>query len=413
MMVALLTGGGDRPYAFGLTKALAARNVDLDVIAGDDLESPELRAFPNVHILNLRRNQRSEANLARKFYRLAAYYFRLFRYAATSEAHIFHILWNNKVEVFDRTLLMLYYRMLGKRLVLTVHNVNARLRDGNDSVLNRFTLRVQYRLSDHIFVHTPKMQDQLARDFNVRAAAVTVIPFGINNAVPHTSISRAEARHRLGIAAGDRTILFFGTIAPYKGVEYLVSAFQELCESDTKCRLVIAGKPRAGEEQYWSSVQALIQRGPYAERVVQNISFVSDDDTECYFKAADVAVLPYTHIFQSGVLFLAYSFGLPVIAADVGDLKEDILVGETGFVFPAGNASALAGAIRTYFASDLFATLDKRRAAIRLYADTHHSWEIVADRTFEVYRRNIDETALRDRAGNFQKAERRPPSRNL
>ena len=71
-----------------------------------------------------------------------------------AQPKIFHILWNNKFEFFDRTLLMLYYKLLGKKIVFTAHNVNIRKRDGNDSWLNRFSLKIQYQLVDHIFVHT-------------------------------------------------------------------------------------------------------------------------------------------------------------------------------------------------------------------------------------------------------------------
>ena len=80
---------------------------------------------------------------------------------------MFHLLWNNKLEYFDRTLLLAFYKLLGKRLVFTVHNVNVRQRDGNDSVLNRLTLRCQYRLVDHLFVHTQRMSDELQAEFGV------------------------------------------------------------------------------------------------------------------------------------------------------------------------------------------------------------------------------------------------------
>ena len=96
------------------------------------------------------------------------YYARLIRYAATAKPRIFHILWNNKFESFDRTLLMLYYKVLGKKIVLTVHNVNAGRRDSKDTRLNRLTLRIQYRLADHIFVHTEKMKRELIEEFGVR-----------------------------------------------------------------------------------------------------------------------------------------------------------------------------------------------------------------------------------------------------
>ena len=79
--------------------------------------------------------------------------------------------------------------------------------------------------------------------------------------------------------------------------------------------------------------------------------YIPDEETELYFKAADVLVLPYRHIYQSGVLFLGYSFGLPVLAADVGTLKDEIIEGKTGFVFRPEDPVDLASAIERYFAA--------------------------------------------------------------
>ena len=83
---------------------------------------------------------------------------------------------HHAVESFDRTLLMAYYRLLGKSTVLTVHNVNAGRRDSKDTPLNRLTLRIQYRLADHIFVHTEKMKLELIAEFGEQETRVTVIP---------------------------------------------------------------------------------------------------------------------------------------------------------------------------------------------------------------------------------------------
>ena len=153
------------------------------------------------------------------------YYCRLACYAATCKPKVFHILWNNRFEWFDRTVLMAYYKLLGKRVALTAHNVNAGTRDCTDTPLNRFTLRVQYRLADHIFVHTEQMRAALLTEFGVRSRSVSIIRYGINNAVPDTGLTPREAKERLGIRSDERTILFFGNIAPYKGLEYLVEAF--------------------------------------------------------------------------------------------------------------------------------------------------------------------------------------------
>ena len=385
--VGLLTGGADRPYALGLANALIARGVGLDVIGSDDLDSPELHAAPAVTFLNLRGSQRGDAGLARKVARVLLYYARLVRYAAVARPKIFHILWNNKIQTIDRTLLMLYYKLLGKRIVLTAHNVNAGTRDANDSRLNRLTLKIQYALTDHIFVHTQRMKSELAKGFGVRSDAITVIPFGINNAVPNTDLTRTEARRRLGLDPGARAILFFGWIWPYKGLEFLVAAFHRLAAEHPDYRLIIAGKLKGGNERYLTDIRAAIAGDASRERVIQRIEYVPDEETEVYFKAADVCVLPYKQIFQSGVLFLGYSFGLPVVAADVGSLRDDIVEGRTGFLCAPCDPDDLARALRSYFESDLYRELADRRRDIRDYASEHHSWHTVSELTRAVYER--------------------------
>jgi D-inositol-3-phosphate glycosyltransferase len=383
--VALLTGGGDRPYAFGLATALLSKSLSLDLIGGDELDSPEWHGTPQVKFLNLRGDQRSDASRASKVSRVLRYYVRLIRYAATARPKIFHILWNNKFEVFDRVLLMLYYKVLRKKIVLTVHNVNAKKRDLNDNLLNRLTLKIQYRLADHLFAHTKTMKCELIDEFGISSSAITVIPFGINNAVPDTNLTSDEARQRLGIAEKDRVILFFGNIAPYKGLEYLVDAFRQVVTTSGCYRLIIAGNLK-NCETYWNYIQEMIMRDGNAGQILMKIEHIPDDETEVYFKAAHLLVLPYRHIYQSGVLFLGYSFGLPVVATDVGALREEIIEGRTGFVCRPEDSVDLARAIENYFLSDLFNNLQNRRQEIRKYALERHSWDVISESTGSVYR---------------------------
>jgi D-inositol-3-phosphate glycosyltransferase len=383
--VALLTGGGDKHYALGLTMALLSKGATLEVIGSDNLECPEFHNRPRLNFLNLRGDLRPNASLPRKIVRISKYYARLLRYAATAQPKILHILWNNKFELFDRTLCMLYYKSMGKKIVLTAHNVNAGKRDGKDTIVNRFSLRIQYHLSDHIFIHTEKMKQQLIDWFGVQGKRLTVIPFGVNNAVPNTGLTSAEAKQHLGIGDGERTILFFGRITPYKGLDYLIAAFQQMQARADNCRLIIAGKPAKGCEGYWAAVRQSIDQDVQKGRVVLRAEFIPDDETEVYLKAADVLVLPYRSIYQSGVLFLSYSFGLPVVAADVGSLKDDIVEGETGFVFKAEDPADLANAIETYFASDLYKGLIKRRQGIQNFVSQRHSWDVVGQMTMSVY----------------------------
>jgi glycosyltransferase involved in cell wall biosynthesis len=312
LCVSLLTGGGDKPYALGIAAALTSEGIFVDFVGSDDLSVPDVLNNPRVNFLNLRGDQRVDVSAFAKARRVLKYYLRLISYAATAQPKLFHLLWNNKFELFDRTLLMLYYRMLGKKIALTVHNVNAGKRDLNDSFLNRLSLRIQYNLCHHIFVHTHAMKRELAADFCIPESKVSIVPFGINNTVPDTTLSIAEAKRQLGISGGERTLLFFGNIAPYKGLEYLISAFAELLNKDRSYRLIIVGKPK-GSEGYWMQIHQGIARSGIRDRVIERIEYIPDEETELFFKAADVLILPYTRMFQSGVLFLGYSFGLPAL----------------------------------------------------------------------------------------------------
>jgi D-inositol-3-phosphate glycosyltransferase len=383
--VALLTGGDDRSYALGLATALRSKGTLLDVIGSDVVDCPEFHDKSGLSFLNLRGDQRPDASLLRKVSRILLFYAKLVWYARGSKAEIFHILWNNKFQFLDRTLLMFYYKLLGKKIVLTAHNVNACRRDGNDTFLNRFTLRIQYQLAAHIFVHTEKMKQELMNDFGVEGSRITVIPLGINDAFPNTDLTANDARQRLNIRHGEKTILFFGRIAPYKGLEYLVGAFRRLSNRPDNYRLIIAGKRERGCEAYWSSMEEAIREDVRRRRILLRADFIPDDEAEIYFKAADVLVLPYKQIYQSGVLFLGYSFGLPALVADVGSLKDEIVEGQTGFVFRPEDPAALAETIERYFSSDLYWDLAERRLHIRDYATKRYCWDTVGEMTTNVY----------------------------
>jgi D-inositol-3-phosphate glycosyltransferase len=101
--------------------------------------------------------------------------------------------------------------------------------------------------------------------------------------------------------------------------------------------------------------------------------------------AADVIVLPYIRIFQSGVLFLAYSFDLPVIATDVGSLKEEIIEGRTGFVCQPRDPGSIVATVRKYFVSNLYVHFDELRSDIRSVANDRHSCEKVGAILRQVY----------------------------
>jgi len=392
--VALLTGCQDRPYAFGLAMALVSKGFQVDMIGSDGEDSPELHVTANLRFLNFRGSQNQNDKFATKLYKLMVYYARLLRYAMRSRPAVLHILWNNKFEHFDRTLLMLYYKLLGKKIALTAHNVNQAKRDLRDSWLNRLTLKIQYRLSDHLFVHTKKMKDELFQDFGVAESAITIIRHPTNNAFTETNLTSADAKRQLGLKGNEKAILFLGRIKPYKGIEYLLTAFQQLVKLDPTYRLIIAGEPHKGSEAYLEEIRRIVTRDFSQDEIILKVQFVPDEKMELYLKAADLLVLPYKDIFQSGVLFLAYSFGLPVVATDVGSFGEEIVEGETGFICKPGDAADLARKLETYFSSGMYRDLATRRQEIKDYANKVHSWDSAAELTRIAYSEILGRNSL-------------------
>ena len=384
--ITLLTGCQDRPYAFGLAMALNSQGVSVDVIGSDEIDSPQLHTTPNLRFLNFRGSQEKSSNFVDKLSKLLSYYAKLIRYTANSSPKILHILWNNKFESFDRTILMFYYKLMGKKVALTAHNVNQARRDGKDSWFNRFTLKIQYRLCDHVFVHTEKMKSELRQDFGVADEAVTVIRHPINDAFPDTELTPEEAKRSLGLREEEKAILFLGRIRPYKGIEYLLDAFKQLLSDEqANYRLILAGEPKKGSEEYLQEIRRSAETEFDRGRIISRIQFIPDEEMEVYLKGADVLVLPYKEIFQSGILFLAYSFGLPVVATDVGSFREEIVEGSTGFLCKPGDAAELAKGIERYFTSDLYRNLELSREELKTYAKENHSWDAVAGLTCKAY----------------------------
>lgn len=382
--VTLLTGGHDISYVYGLATTLSARGIDVHVVGGDHVDHVAFHTSDRitfVHIGGIKSNVGSGS----KLFQLSAYYLRLLTYVTFRSQKIIHILWNSKAEYFDRTLLMLYFKILGKEIVLTAHNVNRAKRDSCDSILNRLTLKIQYRMTDRIFVHTERMKGELVEEFSVSPNRINVIPFGMNILVPDTNLTSGQAKSRLRIQPEERTILFYGRIVPYKGLECLVEAFDHLAIRDAGIRLIIAGEPMKGYEDYIERIRRAIEGNEGSRRILSRFEFIPDDETELYFKAADVLALPYKNIFESGVLFLAYRFGLPVIASDVGSFGEELTMGRAGLVFESGNSTALADTLEAFFKGEFYKDAANHRRRIQAYSKSRHSWQTVGQITERVY----------------------------
>lgn len=158
-------------------------------------------------------------------------------------------------------------------------------------------------------------------------------------------VPREQACRILGIDPGKKTLLFFGLIREYKGLDILLEAFSTL---DDSYQLVIAGEPYGSFEPY----ARLIEASPNRSRIHLFDRFISDSEVAPFFCAADLCVLPYRSATQSGISSIAYHFDLPMVTTSVGGLKEMIGDSGTGIVTDSISPEAVREAVIRYFSDD-------------------------------------------------------------
>jgi len=348
--------------------------------------------FSNIKLFALRGNQDHQSPLIEKTLRIIKYYYRLINYAITTDSKIFHIQWLNKFIFFDRTFLMLFYKMLGKKIIFTAHDIDSKLMNANSatslsSKSNVFTYLsqlVMYKFVDCVVAHTSKIAEELKNRYHVSERKIFIIPHGINNYIKSNSITKKIARDKLGLPQDSKILLFFGNISPYKGVDIFADALIKLKQIDQSIFGIIAGKPK-NCDNYMQTVRDKLKN---ESNVIIKDKFIPDNEVEILFKASDCLCMPYRYIYQSGILFLAYSMGIPIIASSAGSFKEEVQNNPSlGIVYEPNNPEKLANAICSFFDSSFYKDSDMISKKIIKYGKEHYSWEIIANKTFQMYLR--------------------------
>lgn len=386
MNISVYNGAGQADYLYGLISGISATPVNEIKILDINLSEPLFHDFQNVRFQSVFRYQSKNATLKQKTANILRFYFLQARHLITSSKRIVHFQWLDRFFFADRILLPLIGRIFGHKLVLTVHNVNARKRDNNDSLYNRLTLSAVYVLCNHLIVHTEKSKAELMNDFGISPEKISVIKHGMNNKVLQKGISQSEARAILGISDNKKVVLFFGNIDYYKGLDILIESLDYLEKPLRKeIVLLIAGNFKNGD--YMQSIREMIKKSESGSRIVADIQYIEDDCIEQYFMAADCIILPYREIYQSGVLFMAYTFGLPALATKVGNFENDIIEGKTGFLIENTDPTIIAESIQDYFESSLYHSLPGIRAEIKEWSHEQFSWQKIGEETYRLYQK--------------------------
>lgn len=247
--------------------------------------------------------------------------------------------------------------------VLTAHDVLPREpRPGQLAGQRRLYARM-----DAVIVHSEHGRQRLTDEVGVPAERVHVIPHGVLD-----GLTRVPAQAPPELADVDPAVpvvLCFGLMRPYKGIDVLLRAWEGVRDAE----LWIVGMPRMDIEGLRASAPAGVRWVP---------RFVSDAEAAACFRRASVAVLPYREIDQSGVLYTALGFSLPMVLTDVGGFGEVAAYGAAALV-PPDDATALHAELTRLLGDG--GARDALAAGARAAAAGPYAWDPIARRTLEVY----------------------------
>ena len=249
--------------------------------------------------------------------------------------HFFHV---GALEFFN----IIWSKLLGIKVVITVHDVEAFVAE----LSKPYAAKICYMLSDRIIAHNNWIANELKSKFNISSQKISIIPHG--NFINYIGIvpNKVDARKRLKIKKNSKAILFFGQIKKVKGLDLLLKAMPEVIKKHPDILLIIAGKEWKDD---YSIYKHIIDQYDLNSYCIEKIQYIPNKDVPFYYAAADLVVLPYRQIYQSGVLIMAMSYGKPVLASNLEGMKEIISDNETGFLFESGKVNSLSNRLVEIF----------------------------------------------------------------
>jgi glycosyltransferase involved in cell wall biosynthesis len=372
--------GGLTHYAYNLSRALAERGHDVTFVTTAAYELEDLDGPPDgVRIVQTIGRRGWPGSFSRKVEAVLDA-FAVARQARRLRPDVLHLHCTNPIALLYLSRL----RKLERPLVSTAHVVTPHERiPFQDAIYRRI-----HRLGDLVVAHSEFDKKRLTDEFAVGPERVAVIPHGEYGffARGGEPVDRDEARRGLGLGPRDETALFFGYIREYKGLDLLLDAWPAVVAARPAARLVVAGDPvRLRHER-----RVELERRAERLGAVHRFGYVPFADVRRYFAAADVLVMPYRHISQSGVLYLALALGVPVVATRVGALPEMLEDGASALLVPPELPGELASALIRAFGD---AGLRERLADGGRRVAEAHSWPAVAEQTERAFLQLIEDEA--------------------
>lgn len=318
--------GGMDYYDYGLCLGLGNHNVKCVYYTCD---KTGVRDFQNVSTVITFR-QLWNATFLLKVLRYLLGFLKSFNDARRRNIKIVHLHFF-EFRVIDLLVLILA-KTYGFKTVATIHDINS-----FDKPSNRLVEKICFKLISEIIVHNKTSSESLNRigEFNQK---LSIIPHG--NYTPF--VEKVKYKADLD-ESGTLKLLFFGQIKRVKGLEILLDSIAILKRESFNIELVIAGKPWKSDLDYYNS---LIDSLGIKDIVTTHFRYIPDDEVSSFFEMCDLIVLPYKEIYQSGVLLLTMSYGVPLVCSDLPAFKEYIIDKKNGFLFESESSESLSNTLK-------------------------------------------------------------------
>lgn len=218
-----------------------------------------------------------------------------------------------------------------------------------------------------------------AMDFGLSSSKARIIGVGIETEMFAPENKKNERRKKLGVKGG-KVILFIGRINfAEKGIGYLLEAMPDIVKAVPQASLVVIGG--GGESERMNRLIGELN----IRECVQLVGQKPFADLPGYLNAADVMVVPSVWVEHFGqVTIEAMSCGVPVVTSDVGGGPEINLQGQTGFVVPAKNSSAIADAVVKILTDQNLQ--DRLGKAARTRVEENYTYEVLINKFLEIVR---------------------------
>ena len=378
LMIDSWVGDGGNDYALLLCKALKNVGIDITLVVTEDNKNNNALGFP---FLPLSPSKTKSVSKYKKLFKYYNYLLDIYKLIRNEKYDIIHFQFFRRRRI--ESLYFVLLKLIRVNLAHTVHDVTPL----NENKLDHFFSLMVYKTADLLFVHSNSNKKDLAKQVKINEDKIKVVHHGdFDTYISDLTTSKSKARKFFNLSLEQNVLLFFGAIKEYKGLDILFDSLSLASKKINNLTLIIAGMPDPIELGY--EYKQTISNLPEEINVIFHNKFIPNADLEKYFIASDVVVLPYRRISHSGVLHLAYSFGRPVIATNVGDFIESIEENKSGYVVSANSPVGLSEKIIQTFSNRQ--KLEEMGEYARQLSESKYSWKNSAELMKQIYEKAID-----------------------